>query len=80
LLSKQRTVSVSVNLDGAITNDWLVTQERDRVQRLEDIRQLAQEAARERARAEVLEEENRELARKYAIALMNIKEGQEREK
>lgn len=35
---------------------------------------------RDRDRAEAKEEEARELARKYAIAMMNVKEGQEREK
>ena len=35
---------------------------------------------RDRDRAEAKEEEARELARKYAIAMMNVKEGQERER
>ena len=80
LLSKQTNVSLQVNLDGAITTEWLVNQERDRLHMLEELTLLRQRGERERDRAEAKEEEARELARKYAIAMMNVKEGQERER
>jgi len=80
LLSKQTSVSLQVTLDGALTNEWLVTQERDRLHMLEELTSLRQRGERERDRAEAKEEEAREIGRKYAIAMMNVKEGQERER
>ena len=68
-------MSLQVNLDGALTNEWLVTQEKDRLHMIEELTKLRERGERDRDRADAKEEEAREMARKYAVAMMNVKEG-----